>query len=51
MAVSIVQGGGGYPFLCKGVYEYLTGQTVVAEYSAIPDFEVQEVAAKVITVF
>ncbi len=50
MAVSLAQGGSGFPFLYEGVYEYLSGKDlalVTAEPSAIPDYIVQEIVYKV----
>lgn len=50
MAVSIAQGGSGFPFLCKGVYQYLCGKEVshidVAS-TAIPDYDIQAIVDKV----
>ncbi len=50
MAVSLAQGGSGFPFLYEGVYEYLSGKDlalVTAEPSAIPDYIVQDIVYKV----
>ena len=51
MAASIAQGGSGFPFIYKGVYEYLCGRdlglvTVVPK--AIRDYDVQEIVKEVI---
>ena len=50
MATSLAQGGSGFPYLYKGVYEYLTGKApknVTVDYTAIPDYNVRVVVGKV----
>ena len=50
MAASLAQGGSGFPFIYKGVYEYLCGRDlglVTVAPTAIPDYEVQKIANKV----
>ena len=51
MATSIVQGGSGFPFLCKCVFEYLSGQDVNAtvDYTVIPDSDIKATLDKVVT--
>lgn len=54
MATSIVQGGSGFPFLCKCVYEYLSGQDVdvtTVDYTVIPDSDIRAILDKVISNF
>jgi len=50
MATSIAQGGSGFPYIHKGVYEYLTGKdpnNLTLDYTAIPDYEVRVIVGKV----
>lgn len=48
MATSIAQGGSGYPFLCKDIYDYLCGRDVTAlDYTVIPDPDIKAILDKV----
>ena len=50
MAVSLTQGGSGFPFIHEGVYSYLCGtepSSIPVDLNAIPEFDVQQTAKKV----
>ena len=49
MAVSLTQGGSGFPFIHEGVYSYLcrTEPSIPVDLNAIPEFDVQQTAKKV----
>ena len=50
MAVSLSQGGSGYPYICKGVYDYLCGKElneITIDYTIIPDYDIKLLVSKV----
>lgn len=50
MAISLSQGGSGFPCLYEGVFQYLCGKTpdmINVDYKAIPDFDLRTIVDKV----
>ena len=50
MAVSLVQGGSGYPFFAPAIFEYLAGTDICAitpSLQDVPSAEVQQLIAEV----
>ena len=50
MSVCLSQGESGYPYICKGVYDYLCGNElneITIDYTIIPDYEIKLLISKV----
>ena len=50
MSVSLSQGGSGYPYICKRVYDYLCGKElnkITIDYTIIYDYDIKLLVSKV----